>query len=181
MTLYNMVLTFLILLIQTESHAQLFTIEFNAGPATIDHFRAPVSYGGCLRFDVDPEWLLGINYHHWKGNDNRTNSGVKGSELYFGNNGANIQAYFRHPLTRNSGLLLGGGLGIYEMRKTNTSARERSYLQPALSLSSELYYAIARHVYINGQLTISSPVVYKGILITHPRWLFLSCGIGFII
>lgn len=163
------------------SNSQIFTFELNAGPAVADNYSNPFSYGGCLRFDVDPDWLLGFNYHYWAGQDNRMIAGVKSSELYFGNSGANIQAYYRNPLTRNSGVLLGGGLGIYEMKKTNSSVSARSYLQPALSLSTEIYYSLGKRVYLNVQGTISSPVVYKKILITHPRWIFLTAGIGFII
>lgn len=162
-------------------HSQVLTIELNAGPSVTDHFKHPFSYGGCLRFDVDPDWLFGVNYHYWEGQDDRIVTGEKSSELFFGNSGANIQAYFRNPLSRNSGVLFGGGLGIYEMKKTNSSLNARSFLQPALSMSSELYYSPLKRVYFNIQGTISAPLVYKKILLTHPRWFFFTAGIGFII
>lgn len=171
----------LFLVVPKFSFSQTFTFELNAGPAVVDHFSAPFSYGGCLRFDVDPDWLLGINYHYWEGQDNRMVTGLKSSELFFGNSGANIQAYYRNPFNRFSGALLGGGLGIYELKKTNATTGTRTYFQPALSLSSELYYSLGKRVYLNIQGTISAPLVYKKILITNPRWIFLTGGIGFII
>jgi len=160
---------------------QPFSVEFNGGASYVDQHGLTGSYGGCLRLDISPEWVLGMNYHRWETTDQRLNNGIDQNSYYFGNNGVNIQVYNHFKFTRNTGMLAGGGLGIYELIKTGDTARKHSILQPAISLSSELYYAPFSRLYFNGQITVSTPVVYRGIVLTHPRWVFLTAGVGIIL
>lgn len=162
-------------------NAQFTTLEIAGGPSSIDEFGSNSHLQVSLRYDPAVDFMISFSWLEWKDREAEIKKSIQADEIYMGNRGYTMQFFYHDKFNRFSGYFSGGGIALMEMKKSDSNLNLKTSLQPGVVLGGNVYISAVSRLYLTIGASTILPINYKNVLITTPKWYFLSAGLGWLV